>query len=204
MATRKLYFTSIIIGLFFNNHIICQNLNLDDSPFNIEFIRTKNNSNFAHRTEHRTSSEAKFINVRIRLTSKNGKKAEFDPNPISFILDDSKKRIRPTNFDYPIAHLNSSMNRVLMEYDKDIVSLAGYVYDPKIIDTFENYTYKDYENVTHSYKWGRSKNAKKIKYYYEIRGFKKRKANLIFLVPRGIKKASLYYGCQKVKDITFR
>lgn len=190
--------------LLFSHLMICQNLSLDDSPFDVEFIASKNNSNFAHRSEHRTSREAKFINVRIRLTSKNGDKVGFDPNPISFVIDDRKQRIRPTDFDYPILHLNSSMNRVLMEYDKDITRLAGYVYDPKIIDTFEDYNYKNYENITHSYNWGSAKNAKKIKYYYEIRKFKKRKANLIFLVPKETKKAILYYGNQMLKEITFR
>ena len=204
MKVEKVQFIGIVIILFFNNQIFSQGVSLDDSPFKMEFIRNKTNSKLLHRTSHRTSRDAKFINVRVKLTSKTGSKVGFDPNPISLIVDSYKQRIRPTDFDYPILHLNSSMNRVLIEYDKDIVRLAGYVYNPEIPDSFENYNYKDYQNITHSYKWGNTKNAKEISYYYEVREFKERKANLIFLVPKEIEKASLYYGDQWIYDITVR
>lgn len=193
----------LFLMLTYGNFLCGQKTVLQDSPFKTEIVNFKTLSDIQLRTNLRTQKECKFVRVRIRLRSKTGEKVCFDPNPLSLILNSAKQRVRPSSFEYPILRFSDGVNRLLMEDDRKITTWAGYKYDPSIKDSFEEYTYMDYENITYPLQWHYLGYKTVFRYYFEIKCFRKRKADMIFVVPENVTSGSLYYGNQKIEDLFF-
>jgi len=201
LVKRKMFF--LFLMLAYGNFVCGQQTVLEDSPFKTEIVNFKTLSDIQLRTNLRTGRECKLVRVRIRLKSEAGKKECFDPNPLSLILDSFKQRIRPSSFEYPVVRFGNGVNRMLMEDDRKITRWAGYKYDPSIKDSFEDYAYMDYENITYPLNWHYLGYKTVFQYYFQIKCFKKRKADIIFVVPENAISGSLYYGNQKIEDLRF-
>jgi|GEM_PF-5883837 len=176
---------------------------VDDGQFELELIHARKlNKIQASTNVIMRSKTCKTIYVKLRMTASSGKRKAFDINKFSLVDETNKIRCRPMNISYQVFTAYSGFYKLVKEpLKRKNINLR---YEPKIVDTFENYDFNEYTNleVPVDYDgWGKQKNQV---VYFKPQKFKTKKLNFFFPYLKDVKTGTLYYGDKKVAELQFK
>lgn len=165
--------------------------------FNVEFIKaikaiTTVSANYE-------SNNVNKIIVKIKIESTD-KKGVFDPNKISLIDHKNNLRFRPTDvlakrFTNLIAFGRVSKVKPKLKRNKKL-------YNPEIKDTYLDYNFDGIKNVEIPFNYGTNKNQDLLNMYFYSKKLRSTKLTLFFAYPKNAKTGTLYYGTEKISDIS--
>lgn len=204
----KLIIITLLLTQTFYAQVIIQ-----EDHLTIGYQKAKKASQFiGAETNVRTKSKKNVqYNIKVRIEMMNNEKQFFDPNKFSLIDHKEKVRLRPLDATYTNFTDKWHFNKLIKAKPK-YKSLED-MYKPDVKDTFLDYKFNNITNVTlpikfdayNNFKWSFKQSKFEIhECYFEPKKLRKRNINLYFPVLKTTKKATLYYGKNKIKDIKFK
>jgi len=176
---------------------------VNQGQFNFELIHARKLNKMQASTRIiLKSKDLKTVYIKLRMSTISGEKEMFDVNKFSLVDETHKLRSRPMDVSYQAFTAYLGFNKLVKEPLKK--NLAGFEYEPEIEDSFEEFDFEGYTQfaVPIDYDgWGRRKN---LIVYFKPQEFKSKKLNFFFPYPKSIKKGSLYYGNEKIAEVTFK
>ncbi len=188
-------------------------IKIQEDNLTIEYIKNKKASQLIGSVTNVRTRSKKMIqyNIKVRIEMMDNKKRSFDPNKFSLIDYKNKIRLRPLDIAHPL--FTDKIHFVRLIKNKPKYKSLEKKYRPDIKDTFVDYEFEDITNITIPIKYDAYnkykisfKNPKKVAHesYFEPKKIRKSNLNLFFPMLKSTKKAILYYGNIKIKEINFK
>ena len=132
------------------------------------------------------------------------KKRDFDINKFILLDKKNKLKIRPTDISYQYVASVISFNRISKDNKVNRVNVGYSIrYDNAVKDSFTDFDFPGYNTFEVPINYGTAKYPELHITYFEPEAFKKRRISIFFTVPSNINAAELFFGNEKVTDITF-
>jgi hypothetical protein len=155
--------------------------------------------------------ELKKVRVRILAESYSKSNETFDPNKLYLISNELKLRIRPIDVQYRY-FINSYFGAKRLTADSTVsdgtaeiwLADVDYIrYDPKIKDTFKDYTIPGYQDLEVKVDYGSRKKPQPIVAYFEHIEIISYTIDIYFIVPKSLKNGEFYCGDRKIIQCSF-
>ncbi|MDX1270714.1 hypothetical protein [Bizionia paragorgiae] len=168
--------------------------------FNVEFIKAKKKIKaITTFSANYKSNNVNKISVKIKIESTE-KKGVFDPNKISLIDHENNLRFRPTDvlakrFTNLIPFGRVSKVKPKLKRNKKL-------YAPEIKDTYLDYNFDGIQNVDLPFNYGTTKKPDLLIMHFYSKKLRSTTLTLFFAYPKNAKTGTLYYGNEKISDIS--
>lgn len=170
----------------------------DKLEFTVKKVKAAN-SIFNASTVHFTNENVFRIKINLKMKTEKGKRVMFDPNKFSFLDNDHKIRLRPTDITFQnMTDFWSFSKCSKQELKKEKKRL---LYKPELEDTYYNYSPMGYKNQAQPVNYGNKKNPDLHIVFFHPKKMRNRNLHLFVVVPKSMKNGNLYYGDTKLMDI---
>ena len=180
-----------------------------DSIFEIDFKKAiKNSRHFETHTSSyfvQANKNQKKIQIRFKIKSISKKKKSFDPNKFYLVLEKYKKRLRPVDLKHNYAMTTFlGFEKLIDDKPKDDKKSYWYSYNPSIRDSFLDYKIEGYDDVDNCLNFGTKRKPRNKSIYFNHKKLKSNTVDVYFIVPKNLKKGTIYYGNQLLVDFNVK
>lgn len=189
----------MLLCLFVSQYCIVQNIESDDTfTFEIESERRigLTSIRLGNGPSLLPGKGNDIYQIRINVSSLSGKKELFDSNKLYFLNENYKVRFRPTEIKFAsflhlglIKSINNRMDKYVEEYNEYV----------QTYNTYFREGYEDHENVENH---GTKRKPSLYFFYYQPKKIKQRLVDVFFIMPDTVTNGSLFYGFNKIGDLT--
>jgi len=138
----------------------------------------------------------KKAQVRFRVKSSSKKRAEFNPNKFYLVVEGQKIKLRPIDLKHNYMLHNYIGFGYVTPNNKD-----NY---PEAKDVFFDYDIEGFTNIENKLDFGTKRKPRVEAIYFDSKMLRTNIVDVYFCVPKSLKKASIYFGNTKLKDLIFK
>ncbi|MBP0905859.1 hypothetical protein ACFSKN_15070 [Mariniflexile gromovii] len=205
---RKIIFI-FLIAIISTNYIIAQEVTVNDN-ITIDIKKVKKAPTLFHTQQNVKVKGDGLEKIMIKSKIKSENKEDVDVNPLSLLDTVNKVRYQLVEFvGYKSFSIGVPTYQGKELLKTKLLNKRGHPYqsvpdfDPKIKDTFEDYQFEGYKNITCQINFGTDKNPIVSGIYYAPITMNSFIADAFFAIQKFDKEPVfvLYYGNEKVADI---
>jgi len=192
-----------LILLLIATKSFCQTIISKNDNIEIEFHKAKKTIKaFSASSIWISTKEFKQVYVRVKMISLD-KKKYFNINKFSLIDIKNKIRYRPIDIFSQFLTDWQGIPRLTKKKVKNKRS-NPYWYDPSVEDSFLKYNFEEYTNCNFPINFGRKTENDYHTIYFRPKKFKTKFIMLFFPYPREVREGVIYYGHQKLAEISVK
>jgi hypothetical protein len=189
----------------FTSFSFSQEIETNDKEFKIEIIKVKKLKKIQISTTTILDSDyLKTIFIKLKMTSIDNTKKEFDVNKFILLDTTNKLKIRALDVSYQkfTAYVGFSILTKKPHTFNEKHSIL--TYNTSIPDSFEKYNFEGFSTIETPINFGTRRKPEPHVIYYEPEKYKSKKLIFHFPFPKEINQGVLYYGNQKIADLKFK
>ncbi len=205
-------YTYLLLALFVSTIINAQETNYKDN-ISIDIKKVKKAPTLFHTQQNIKVKGEDLTKIMVKTKIKSKNKEDVDVNPFSLLDTVNKIRYRMVEFvGYKSFSVGVPTYQGKEILKTELINKRGRPYanipkyDEKVKDTFEDYEFNDYKNVTCNVNFGSKKNPILSGIYYAPITMNSFVADIFFAIHKFDKAPvfELYYGTEKVTDIKIK
>ena len=168
----------------------------------IKFVRSRKASKvFTATNVIIKSREVKQVFVKVKVKTVSKKRELFDPNKFSLVDHNNKKRYRASDSHYQAFTAWLPFGYISKKEPKD--KYKNIYYRPEIEDSFLNYEFEGIKNCEVPINLGTRKRPDYHVMHFYSKKLTSKSLMLYFPISKLVKKATLYYGNEKIGEAHF-